>query len=110
SVTRALREASFKRLVRSHLGSCVSPNPSPTILQVSGPMAEIAALAPYSWHDPSSHGVAQYDKRWPMYKDSKNVVSFVDGHVDYIKMYYEHPVAACLTNPPASYDYQWTPD
>ena len=73
-------------------------------------LAEIAALAPYSWHDPSSHGVAQYDKRWPMYNDSKNVVSFVDGHVGYIKMYYEHPVAACLTNPPESYGYQWTPD
>jgi hypothetical protein len=72
-------------------------------------MAEIVALAPYSWHDPS-HASAQYDKRWPMYNDSKNVVSFVDGHVDYIKMHYKHPVAACLTNPPESYGYQWTSD
>jgi competence protein ComGC len=73
-------------------------------------LAEIAALAPYSWHDPSSRGVAKYDARWPIYTDSRNVVSFVDGHVSYIRMYYEHPVAACLTNPPASYDYQWTAD
>lgn len=73
-------------------------------------LAEIAALVPYSWHDPSSHEVAKYDPRWPMYNDSKNVVSFVDGHVSYIKMHCEPPVAACLTNPPASYDYQWSPD
>ena len=71
-------------------------------------MAEIPALLPYSWHDPSSQGVA--DPSGTVYDDSRNVVSFVDGHVSYIKMRWEPHVCACLTNPPASYDYQWSPD
>jgi hypothetical protein len=70
-------------------------------------LAEISALLPYSWHDPSSHGVA--DPSGTTYIDSKNVVSFVDGHIGYIKMYWEPHVCACLTNPPAGYDYQWSP-
>lgn len=80
-------------------------HPDRTIL-----LTEIAALLPYSWHDPSSRSDAQYDAKWPIYNDSQNVVAFVDGHVSYIKMYYKHPLCACLTNPPAAYDYQWTPD
>ena len=80
-------------------------HPDRTIL-----LAEFAALCPYSWHDPSSHAVAPFNGRWPMYNDSKNVVSFVDGHVSYVKMHYEHPIAACLTNPPVGYEYQWSPD
>jgi prepilin-type N-terminal cleavage/methylation domain-containing protein len=78
-------------------------HPARTIL-----LAEVPALLPYSWHDPSSHGVA-YNKGLN-YRDSKNVVSFVDGHVSYLKMYCTDRIAACLTNPPAGYDYQWSPD
>ncbi len=78
-------------------------HPARTIL-----LAEIPALIPYSWHDPSSHGVAYLNGT--MYNDARNVVSFVDGHVSYIKMYCTYRVPACLTNPPAGYDYQWTPD
>lgn len=71
-------------------------------------LAEVAATVPYSWHDPSSHGAGI--PPGTIYNDSKNVVSFVDGHVSYIKMYYKYPVLACMTNPPAGYDYQWSPD
>ena len=53
-------------------------HPGRTIL-----LAEISALLPYSWHDPSSHSVA--DPSGTTYNDSKNVVSFVDGHVGYIR-------------------------
>ncbi len=72
-------------------------------------VAEISALVPYSWHDPSSQGVAHSDGT--MYNDSKNVVSFVDSHVSYIKMYFNpgHGPAGWY-NPPAGYDYQWSPD
>lgn len=72
-------------------------------------VAEYPAIFPYSWHDPSSHGVA-YDDGW-IYNDSKNVVSFVDGHVSYIPIYLNitNSTAKCY-NPPATYDYQWTPD
>jgi prepilin-type N-terminal cleavage/methylation domain-containing protein len=79
-------------------------HPAQTVL-----VAEIAALAPYSWHEPSSHGVAHEDGT--LYNDSKNVVSFVDGHVGYIKMYWNPGNGpAVWYNPPDSYDYQWSPD
>jgi len=79
-------------------------HPAHTVL-----VAEIAALAPYSWHDPSSHGVAHEDGT--LYNDSKNAVSFVDGHVGYIKMYWNpgHGPAVWY-DPPAGYDYRWSPD
>lgn len=67
---------------------------------------EYPATFPYSWHDPSSHAVADM-----FFYDSKNVVSFVDGHVSYIKMYFNPTNGpACFYNPPASYAYQWSPD
>jgi prepilin-type N-terminal cleavage/methylation domain-containing protein len=71
-------------------------------------VTEVSALARYSWHDPSAHGVAHEDGT--LYNDSKNLVSFVDGHVSYIKMYWNpgQGVAAWY-DPPASYDYQWSP-
>jgi prepilin-type N-terminal cleavage/methylation domain-containing protein len=78
-------------------------HPDRTIL-----LAEVSALMPYSWHAPSSHGVSYNNGL--VYNDSRNVVSFVDGHVSYIKMFCTYRVPACLTNPPPGYDYQWTPD
>jgi prepilin-type N-terminal cleavage/methylation domain-containing protein len=80
-------------------------HPSRTIM-----VAEFPALIPYSWHDPSSHGAAGI--RGTQFNDSKNVVSFVDGHVSYIKMFlkYHDSSFAFNYNPPATYDYQWTPD
>ncbi len=82
-------------------------HPERTLLVV-----EFSALFPYSWHDPSSHGVASTgDWHGTMYNDSKNVASFVDGHVSYIKIYWNDNNGFALRyNPPASYDYQWTPD
>lgn len=71
-------------------------------------LAEMPVLIPYSWHDPSSHGVAY--RNGTTYNDSKNVASFVDGHVSYIKIYCRDARPACLSNPPTGYDYQWTPD
>lgn len=80
-------------------------HPDRTIL-----LAEDVALFPYSWHDPFSHGASRADFNGTTYNDSKNVVSFVDGHVSYIKMYCGSNTPALFTNPPASYDYQWSPD
>jgi hypothetical protein len=79
-------------------------HPAKTVL-----ILEASALAPWSWHDPSSHGVAREDGAY--YNDSKNLVSFVDGHVSYIKMFWNpgHG-SAWLYDPPPSYDYQWSPD
>ncbi len=76
-------------------------------------VAEISALFPYSWHDPSSHGVASTAWNGTVYNDSKNVASFVDGHVRYIKMYWNdgwNDGLAFAYNPTDNYDYQWSPD
>lgn len=78
-------------------------HPARTIL-----VAEVSALAPWSWHDPSSQ---------IQFNDAKSVVSFVDGHVNYIKIYWNsarYPDGgislAIDYEPPAGYDYQWSAD
>ena len=80
-------------------------HPSRTLLVV-----EFPARFPYSWHDPSSHGAAY--ENGTIYNDSRNVVSYVDGHVSYIKIYFNarDRLLTFYFNPPASYDYQWSPD
>ena len=76
-------------------------NPSRTVL-----ITEASAGAPWSWHDPSSRVI---------FTDAKNMVGFVDGHVSYIKIYWDstpYPTGyvafANRYNPPASYDYKWS--
>jgi prepilin-type N-terminal cleavage/methylation domain-containing protein len=78
-------------------------HPSRTVL-----VAEYSATVPWSWHEPSPQ---------MMCNDAKNVVSFVDGHVSYIKIYWNStPYAggtlslAVQYDPPAEYDYQWSAD
>lgn len=74
---------------------------------------DACALIPYAWHQPeppvSSGNV-------PMSNDSKNMVSFADGHVSNTKMYWNseqrYPNGsfsiAAYYDPPAGYDYQWS--
>jgi len=78
-------------------------HPARTVLVV-----EASALLPWSWHEPSSR---------LLFTDAKNMVSFADGHVSYIKIYWDStPLPggglsfAMGYNPPASYDYQWSAD
>jgi prepilin-type N-terminal cleavage/methylation domain-containing protein len=76
--------------------------PAKTIL-----VAEYPALLPYSWHQPEgkSH-----------YNNARNVVSFVDGHVSYIKMYWNANNTkvghqeSWHYDPPAGYEYKWSGD
>lgn len=83
--------------------------PSKTVL-----VAESAAFLPYAWHDPKwSSGGAP-----PMFNDARNMVSFVDGHVSCIRMYWNgtlrYPDAswsvAAYYDPPVGYDYKWSGD
>jgi len=64
----------------------------------------------YSWHQPQ----ALTDPGPNQVNDSKNMVGFLDGHVSYIKIYWDstlsNPVFPCFYNPPAGYDYQWGED
>jgi len=69
-------------------------------------ISEGSAPCPWSWHDPSRH---------LPFGDAKNMVSFVDGHVSYIKIYWDSAFnggrsQAFMYDPPASYDYQWSPN
>ena len=79
-------------------------NPSRTVL-----VSELSAIIPFSWHNP----------KWPrsstknsIFNDAKNMVSFVDGHVSYIKIYWKTswPPVSCAAeyDPPAEYEYQWS--
>ncbi|MGA3285037.1 MAG: type II secretion system protein [Verrucomicrobiota bacterium] len=87
-------------------------NPARTIL-----VAESPAFFPYSWHQP----------KWPppgvlfLFNDARDVLSFVDGHVSYSKMYWDSnrvthfmgmsfPQMTCFYDPPDGYDYQWSGD
>ena len=109
NITRTLRAgtrtASFTLLGLGNVKMSAVRRPSRTIM-----VAEFPALIPYSWHDPSSHGAAGLIGT--QFNDSKDVVGFVDGHVSYVKMFlkYHDRGFAFLYNPPATYDYQWTPD
>jgi prepilin-type N-terminal cleavage/methylation domain-containing protein len=70
-------------------------------------ISEGSAPCPWSWHEPS---------RQVQFNDARNVVSFVDGHVSYIKIYWDSTFnngarsEAFMYDPPSSYDYQWSPN
>ncbi len=70
-------------------------------------VAEHPAFIPYSWHQPKQP-IA--DVRNCFFKDARNVVSFVDGHVSYIPIYWQPsvPPQSHFYDPPAGYDYQWS--
>ena len=69
-------------------------------------ISEGSAPCPWSWHDPS---------RLVRFNNAKSMVSFVDGHVSYIKIYWDSNFnggksQAFMYDPPGSYDYQWSPN
>ena len=74
-------------------------------------VTEASALAPWSWHKPV----------WPdlrteamTYNNALNMVAYVDGHVSYIRIYWNRELFfakgasfAMSYDPPAGYDYKW---
>ncbi len=75
-------------------------HPAKTLL-----VMEWSAHAPLSWHD-SRTGKANF----PFYNDALNAVAFVDGHVDYIKIYYDGLNAAYTRDPIFGYNYKYSGD
>ena len=77
-------------------------DPAKTVL-----VAESPAIFPWSWHQL---------KKLPLERsgvnDAKNIISFVDGHVSYIKIYWNSSfsITSCCYDPPVGYDYQWSGD
>jgi prepilin-type processing-associated H-X9-DG protein len=74
--------------------------PDKTLLVMEWP-----AHAPLSWHK-SKTGNANS----PFYNDAQSVVAFVDGHVRFIKIYYDGINAAYTREPIAGYDYKFSGD
>jgi prepilin-type N-terminal cleavage/methylation domain-containing protein len=68
-------------------------------------LLEISGLFPWSWHQPKKLSGGR-----PGVNDVKNMMSFMDGHVAYIKSFWNtnYPLTACCYDPPAGYDYKWS--
>ena len=79
-------------------------HPDKTVLVIEQP-----AFFPYSWHKPKQ---PISNPNSCIFNNSKNMVSFVEGHVSYIEMYWNGQAGslAMFYNPPAGYDYQWSGD
>jgi prepilin-type N-terminal cleavage/methylation domain-containing protein/prepilin-type processing-associated H-X9-DG protein len=89
-------------------------HPSRTVLVTEAP-----AIIPFSWHQPRKllFWMMQSGGCSPttFFNNSMNMVSFVDGHVSYVKIYFQIPTNsvdwfAGAYNPPDGYDYQWSGD
>lgn len=77
-------------------------HPARTVL-----VAELSAYFPWPWHEPKG--------RTPLFNNAKNMLSFVDGHVSYTKIYFttntrKGSELSLFYNPPEGYDYQWSGD
>jgi prepilin-type N-terminal cleavage/methylation domain-containing protein len=70
-------------------------------------LTEISAFFPWSWHQPQKLLSAKFGV-----SDAKNMVSFVDGHVNYIKIYWNsnYNLTSCCYDPPSGYDYKRSGD
>ena len=68
-------------------------------------VTEHSSFFPYSWHQPNTPISAPNSC---FFNNAMNMVSFVDGHVSYIKTYWNGQAGslAIFYNPPAGYDYQ----
>ena len=82
--------------------------PAKTVL-----VAEVPAFCPYSWHEPKP----PLPGKPPMFNNAKTMISFVDGQVNYLNMYWNtNPIRGGLYlmgmnyDPPAGYDYKWSGD
>ena len=79
-------------------------------------VTETSAGVGYSWHAPQSQYVlvnnppSARPHLHAAYNNALNEVSFVDGHVSYVKIYNDGMSLSGMYNPPSEYDYQWSRD
>ena len=80
----------------ARLGSL--PNPAKTVL-----VAEGSAFEGFSWHKPHKE---------LLFRDSLNEVGYVDGHIDFVKIFWNGSLRAsaapCFYDPPLGYAYRWS--
>ncbi len=77
-------------------------DPARTVL-----VLELSAVFPWSWHQPQRLPARQCGVT-----DAKNPLGFVDGHVNYIQMYWNpnFRLTTVCYDPPSGYDYKWSAD
>jgi len=77
-------------------------DPARTVL-----LAEYSAIFPWSWHQPQKLSSGKKGVN-----NARYMIGFVDGHVSYIKVYWntEYDLTACCYDPPPGYDYKWSGD
>ena len=72
--------------------------PTKTVL-----VGEMPAWIPFSWHSPQ--------KAW-QFNDARSQISFVDGHVGYIAIYFDATqktnAVSLAYDPPGKYEYRWS--
>jgi prepilin-type N-terminal cleavage/methylation domain-containing protein len=68
---------------------------------------ELAAGYPFPWHEPK-----EIPDGFSGVNGSMSMISFADGHADYIRMYSntDYFMATIWYDPPAGYDYKWSGD
>lgn len=85
-------------------------NPARSVL-----VGEMPAFFPYSWHEPNRFH--NESSQFLTFNNARNVIGFADGHVDYVKIFWNRSLAASggfsfsmNYDPPAAYNYQWSGD
>jgi type II secretory pathway pseudopilin PulG len=73
-------------------------------------LAEVPAFVSFSWHEPKRPVSSPENAR---YNNAMNVVSYVDGHVSYTKIYWDAAapkprMVSSAYDPPDGYNYQWS--
>jgi type II secretory pathway pseudopilin PulG len=66
---------------------------------------EFPAHGPYSWHS-----IRTGNRKLPFFSDAESVVGFVDGHVNFIKIYYDGINPAFTRDPIPGYEYKYSGD
>jgi prepilin-type N-terminal cleavage/methylation domain-containing protein/prepilin-type processing-associated H-X9-DG protein len=72
---------------------------------------EFSAFWPFSWHETQVPPPGQDGNNG--FNNAKSEVSFADGHVSYIPIYFDtsyNDIPTAYYNPPAGYDYKWSAD
>jgi prepilin-type N-terminal cleavage/methylation domain-containing protein len=101
-------------MLNFHIGGMKLPSvahPSMTALFV-----EFSGFWGWSYHQPQSDYVLINSPAGAepglhsVYNNALNEVAFVDGHVNYIKIYNDGESYSILYSPAPGYDYQWTGD
>ena len=70
-------------------------------------LAEMPAFYAFSWHNPENPKLPHY------FNDAQDMAGFVDGHVGYIKFYWDKskPLSESWEyDPPPGYEYKWSAD